>query len=995
MYDETDPTKWQQDKVCLDGEMKNKYENAVAEKIVEDLQPKQNHNVNSAPEKETPVRRKRVSKYSHNTIKKQPVMRIGTQQDIANLPAVVPRRQRSKEGEMKDKYENAVMEKVVEDLHPNQTCNVNSAPENKIPERRKLVPGQYKINNQPVKRIGTQQEIDNRSVVVPRRRSKVKQKVERIETKMDEGIAEKVKNALKGGTVSLNTDGNSIRIWDFGGQPIYHSILRFFLTPEGIFIIVFKLTDDLNAFTVIEDSNGKTRKYYMTNLQHLLYWIRSSYTYSSRSTRDHVLQLDLPACIIAGTHRNSLGDTEEERERKVKQQFDLIRNAIKGKVYESHVYPTYFDVENQLSSSDKNIGKMKEVILKIKNRMKRTIPIKWFEFLMKLQEISAENITLPLEEVKSKARECGIKDDKTIDLAIAYFSDVGEIMHHPMDEALRDTVVLQPMRLVDYVRTVFTVMKPELRDATLQNEWRDLEKGVLRKSLLKHLWRNFPVFSDDKDEKMLNFFIALMKKFGLICQRKTPQIIGTDNSIFYAFSHIQPDPEKRVMIDDQGPDRVSIFHDFCGFLPDFVFQEAVTRFIEAFLVENANPELAYEYVELDIDAQHRVSLAVATIKHRRMFKTTILRRQLSDATDVTEPEPETCKKVLTFLQSVFDALCQTRERMQYKTCIPCGCSDNFQHMQIIKDFNNDAIPCGSVSWSIKRYCHLFGDSNEATVTRSQPDQRPLEDVELLSICNSLDKDWKELALHLKLTRPELDYIESDNNQVKDAMMAMLVKWRDRQPPDINQMQVMCDALKQAGYVRIAGELMGKSHSAVLHDNDLLSVREGLGTNWARFAVCLGFNWQETQLLRAEHHNSDLNACMDMLTKWKKRQSSEINQVNVMCGLLEVQGFLAVADQLRRVVHSEGFLDDTAFALISENICADWDKVAVKLGIGWHSIEAFRKECCGREFKASMDMLTTWRIRQSSDINQLNVMCEILNGMGRNDVVEQLRKKYAS
>ncbi|XP_033101334.1 probable serine/threonine-protein kinase pats1, partial [Anneissia japonica] len=191
---------------------------------------------------------------------------------------------------------------------------------------------------------------------------------------------------------------NSLRIWDYGGQLIYHSIHRFYMTPEGIFLIVFNIADDLDAYAMVIDSSGKVHKHYMTNLEYLLYWIRSAYTYAKDDGRYIDNEIDFSVCIIVATHRNSLIGSEEEICTQIEEKFAKIRKAIENQVYKSHVYPKYFAVENKLSSSDGNIIELKKVILEMKEKFNRPIPHKWLDLLIAIQELSEGRVTLLLEQ---------------------------------------------------------------------------------------------------------------------------------------------------------------------------------------------------------------------------------------------------------------------------------------------------------------------------------------------------------------------------------------------------------------------------------------------------------------------------------------------------------------------------------------------------------------------------------------------------------------------
>ncbi|XP_033121403.1 uncharacterized protein LOC117120497 [Anneissia japonica] len=583
--------------------------------------------------------------------------------------------------EIKEKHENALATKAAEDL---QKIEDLSSPKstgfkmlvtNNDQQRKKSSDDTTADEETKQSTINTNTEIYQATASASQLPIEVTTQPQRI----DENVIEKIVQVMKGKSIK----DNSLRIWDFGGQLIYHSIHRatvtyesfdydndnndhnqtmLYMTPESIFVIVFNLLYELDELAKVLDSSGNEHVYYMTNLEYLLYWIRSAYTY----TKDKVFYTDplinFPVFIIVGTHCKSLSKIE------VEEKLDKIRKAIEKQVFKTHVYKEYFAVENNLFFfSDMNVLQLKKVILETKEKMKRPIPLKWLDLLIAIQKLSEENVTLPLVQVKSMAKRCGILDDKTIDVAITYLSD----------------------------------------EAKLIDDWKKLEKGVLTKHLLKHLWKEFPIFKNDTDEKMFNFFVNLMNKFGLLCQKKK-QNTDSDGIAYYAISHLPPKQCSEDPNDDQGSNKISIFHDFHGFLPDYLFHLAVTKFIEEFQVENGpDPTLAYEHAELNIDDHHYVRIAVTTINHQRMFKTTIVRRQEPNACYVVEPVPETCKQVLSFLQLVLEGLCCARG-IQYKMCIPCSCPDKCQRMHNVTNFNKHIVFCGDFVISIKRYCRLFG-----------------------------------------------------------------------------------------------------------------------------------------------------------------------------------------------------------------------------------------------------------------------------------------------
>ncbi|XP_033098344.1 uncharacterized protein LOC117102230, partial [Anneissia japonica] len=125
--------------------------------------------------------------------------------------------------------------------------------------------------------------------------------------------------------------------------------------------------------------------------------------------------------------------------------------------------------------------------------------------------------------------------------------------------------------------------------------------------------------------------------------------------------------------------------------------------------------------------------------------------------------------VLKFLETVFELHnVNDRRGIHVKLCIPCPCSKNTEHMQILGDFKQDLLPCGRDRVRITRYQQLFGDGN---ITEKGS---VLDDEQLLRLCDAMDSNWRRLGVQLGLSHSEIQKLESDNVQEKDAVMFVLL-----------------------------------------------------------------------------------------------------------------------------------------------------------------------------------------------------------------------------
>ncbi|XP_033110793.1 probable serine/threonine-protein kinase pats1 [Anneissia japonica] len=335
-----------------------------------------------------------------------------------------------------------------------------------------------------------------------------------LEKETEKNVEVTRQNVLSPTKAETKPSGNEfiMNIWDFGGQPIYHVIQRIFMVCFAVVCVVFNLEDDLDAPAKVKDpTTGEMYQHRMTNLQFILYWIRSVYTNSRDSKLDDG-QLSPPVLVI-GTHLGSLEGNEEEKKRKAEEIFSKIREALEGKPYEALVFPTFFAIENSLPFARSNASNIMDQILKFAKKMVRKLPLKWLLVQQEIQKLKVKHIYLPTKKVIALVKRFGVKQDAQRVL-LEYLHDLGEILYFPDDEALKDIIVLDVMQLVDMFKTIITVIDPELRKQKHLEAWRKLDAGVLEEHLLRHLWKKFK-FSDTT----FDFFVSLMQKFGLVCEK--------------------------------------------------------------------------------------------------------------------------------------------------------------------------------------------------------------------------------------------------------------------------------------------------------------------------------------------------------------------------------------------------------------------------------------------------------------------------------------------
>ncbi|XP_033095496.1 uncharacterized protein LOC117100058 isoform X1 [Anneissia japonica] len=851
---------------------------------------------------------------------------------------------------------------------------------------------------------------------------------ETIATKVQERIKE-LKFTRGNATQEWQKSGNDfiMSILDFGGQPIYHVIQRIFMVSFAVVCVVFNLKDDLDSPAKVRDpTTGDIYEHRMTNLEFILYWIRSVYT----NSRDSELEDGQPSppVLVIGTHLGSLEGNEEEQKRKAEEIFNRIRKALEGKPYESMV-SSFFAIENSLPFARSNASNIMDQILKFAKMMVRKLPLKWLLVQQEIQKLKEKHIYLPTKEVIALVERYGVKQDAQRVL-LEYLHDLGEILYFPDDEALRDIVVLDLMQLVDMFKTIITVIDPKLMKRRYREAWWKLDLGILEEHLLRHLWKKFG-FSDET----FDFFVSLMQKFGLVCEKNITKsgfrgrlqvILRKRQRIFYVLSRLKPERIDRPTKDD-GMHAVSIFHDFGRYLPDDLFQRGVTKFIEKFQVKGDKPKLSYEHVQLNIDQFHKVVMSVATVRNRRMFKTTIA---ILEPSQEDEPSPTVCKKVLSFLEKELKLFCLSGVRgIELTRYIACECSSDSSsaHMQIVRTFDEDVLPCGSNI--LPRYRRLFGDDEPRLQDRPQSQQVVhiptgfVDDATIVTVSDELSLSWRRFGVRLGLKWSKVNKFIADGTQTHKAAENMMNYWRDNISSDTHQCKVLCTALKQHELSQLAEDLLEceiseenlvtQQAGKCCNDQDLLFICDKLDPeSWRRLGVRLGLKW--TDIKKIAKNNRQVEDCiMQLLVTWRNNQSKS-QQVPTMVNALRQQKLVGLA---QRVCEKHGYSDESEVAptqinlpqiptqgqgclydidmvFISDKLDGkDLTNFGIYLGMEKHEINGFKSDFSPPIVDACIEMLVQWRERQEAKVNHLKTISEALNKLQRIDIKEELESYY--
>ncbi|XP_071950039.1 uncharacterized protein [Antedon mediterranea] len=657
------------------------------------------------------------------------------------------------------------------------------------------------------------------------------------------------------------------------------------------------------------------------------------------------MQVCARANILYEEHRNIFvffiqdGRMDIYNTNKVRAIENKLWKALEGKPFEDMVFQEeLFTIENSVSFEKSGASKIILQIQKLVQMMILTLPIKWLQVLQEIQKLRKDKLYLPTSEINDLLASCKITDRKQF---LEYLHDIGEILFYPDDKILKEKIVIDLMGVVDKFKTIITVIDPSLQPS-LKQLWRNLNGGKLDERLLRHIWK------DDSDE-MIIFFVSLMQTFGLMCEKRSKENV---ERTFYVLSRLKPQRDDTKAVKYEEKRAISLFHDFDGYLPDDLFQRVSTKFIEEFQMEDVEPALSYEHVELHIDGHHFVVLNVATINNCRLFQTTIVRTDMMNAAGLPEdddPKPSICKKVLTFLEKELHFLSEKNAHgVKVKMYIPCMCGSKGEHthMHVVRKFDKDVLPCGSRGMEVKRYRNLFGyivkasesrdstkqsialdsDSDghsnaQASTSRlqritgkvkrlfsSKKDNKDyVDDLTIDNVSREMDLSCRRFGVRLGLTWSKVNTIFDNEKQTDKATAKMLKHWRSNIGSDLNQQQVLCTVLRQHGRNDLADLLFhikGDNeihkvikHSAFLDDQDLLFICDNLNQSWRRLVVRLGIKWDNVNNIADKNKHVE-DAIMEVLVQWRNNcQHAEAHQLPTMIKALKQQGRVDLADRL--------------------------------------------------------------------------------------------------
>ncbi|XP_072172990.1 uncharacterized protein [Diadema setosum] len=672
-----------------------------------------------------------------------------------------------------------------------------------------------------------------------------------------------------------------LSIWDFAGQSVYYTTHQVFLSPRAVYVIVFSLSNELDAPAQTQIRRGDDEAEYaeseFTNLDFMDFWMRSIHAHTAENRKSAIDGTMLsPPVFVVGTHRNSLAADLDEQRKLVAEKFNRIQKNLVGKPYLNHIIPTFYAVENNIDDGeDEEVVKLRRHIEAVAGQepyMGEHIPLKWLWFQKKVADFLSQGINyMSLDSVTQCAASVGVTSEVGVQTMLQFYHDLGVIIYYggpgASDSSLRNTVILRPQWLVDIFRRVITIKDIDDKWSLLQDAWSRLDQdGVLQDNLLDHMWEDV---LDQKD-----VLIGLMEKFDLLCERVPPATTPSDadnttpsepERTYFVPSRLRECPDQEDLMADTHA-CMTFFITFGGFLPDGLFHRILTRVVRWSQEQGGRePRLFFRQVRFFVNDEHDALIEMAPARFARI-KITVLRVDIYDeeeekeeAAKLEESGKEACAKVHNFLFTTLAdlrRLCMKRVRYEFEVACPCnrkcaahkraGCSENpcLHFLKLGECLSRKIVMCEQRRIRTNVFQKWF-PSEKAAVPVPLPvkvnaDSSVKEEnipswvrvaAKLLN-SGSENADWLSLAYRLGYKKAKIQKLTEDE---PNPALCILLDW-----------------FQSSGNTALSVEMLLSYLEQMKRDDVVDVVQKGQDVNKAPPTVFISYNWgiqEEVRLLR--------------------------------------------------------------------------------------------------------------------------------------------------
>ena len=481
-----------------------------------------------------------------------------------------------------------------------------------------------------------------------------------------------------------------IDIYDFAGQSVFHASHPTFLSARAIYILTFDMNKIIHKQS---DEAGSVDELCITHnsLDHpttsrssvadsILFWLNSVNMFAKSKT-----QIE-PKCILVGPHVDKL--PKENRNKVVGMCFRDIRLSLVDSPLKTVLSDKEYVVDNTVVT-DPGYAQIQAEILRLAQLQPhwgKQTPSKWLQLDREIQCAKESGLrVMSVRQIKEhNARlELSLSDDGEVELFLQFLHDTGEILFFN-EVILRNYIVLDPIWLVDGVKTIITVDQFALRSPKHAETWeRFCETGIIKHSTIVAIFKENTV--DTTLFENHNLVLRLLEKFlfiaspiniAAVSEAAGGATVKTDheesNSECKAIEYIVPsmvhiEIDTRLVTSAEGLSGSTVF---CmvsnnNFLPPSVFHKLLAICITNWQIveQNRRKQIFRGLCRFDLDHLKHYKLTIFAVGH------VIHARIVSYVGDCTPPS-DICRPVQEFLiLSLRKVLRSMGFSEEFRTCI--------------------------------------------------------------------------------------------------------------------------------------------------------------------------------------------------------------------------------------------------------------------------------------------------------------------------------------
>ncbi|XP_071799278.1 uncharacterized protein [Asterias amurensis] len=633
-----------------------------------------------------------------------------------------------------------------------------------------------------------------------------------------------------------NSDNDAIRlnIKEISGHDGFFLASQLVPLNAEIILLVFNLMHDLDKRP--NESDEKSLYDDLTTLELLDFWMRTV-TKSLPSTPSTGKKS--PRIILIGSHRNSLGENEIERQSLVEKKFARIKTAVNEAPYRHHVVTRYFAVESSVEDfNNTEITALRQHVwdlLQSEQLIGQEIPLKWLQF----DEVrhTSQPILSPAVLRAASGNSFTDMTEAEFKLMLQLNRDRGHIYFQPnnVETALSDVIFMDLNWLIEVLMRFVDISKPTEQSPALLKSWKRLtEEGIMEECLINHVLRDKlsegQEGTTDSTRDAKQAVVDLLCHLDMMCpqhpqpnqgrENEKPARQGTSERSY--FTHLHLSHTRSNKMDTIDPSSSHVFYvDFMHVLPEGIFRRIVVRVLRWTQEKgDEEPRLIHKGISFFFDVDHEVQIKMSSLKMayikvciRKPAVVQTSKRQSSHKIEKeSAPSSVITRKVKDFLSDMLNPeKCPWLHGFHFRFCVKCPCNvEGALHFLSIDDcLGKQRIRCPrqpDVRIDPSGFKEMFDGSD------SQPfpicDDHVMSEKHLRQVAKKLGPEWEQVAVLLGFKTADLYRFKEDNYGTDGQIFGMLVAWSHQEGGDVRQKaKNLGEALGECGRKDVKEELV--------------------------------------------------------------------------------------------------------------------------------------------------------------------------------------------